>query len=288
MSKKIFAAALLATFGVGAKVAHADIGPQTAQRLQDNYDNVVSNCGGSAEPAHACSGVLLRSTRPSPDYHTWDHSQNSKAKGGVSFSYLRADITTSNLPEDARSGLILYPLMQRPGLSLRYQVLCAWPTDGDSWERNEQGCGDNAQTAQTEMACHKQGILTAADWIENYRSSSDYKRQCAFDVRDQRIPERADAFYQAIVTQRDYAAELPFPWNEVIIAAWDEAESHRLPIKAFFYIDGKYNALQQAQADQSDWQRTNGSVIPIIRLDLASAATARFSYHPEEQAVGAD
>lgn len=34
MSKKIFAAALLATFGLGAKVAHADIGQQTAQRLQ--------------------------------------------------------------------------------------------------------------------------------------------------------------------------------------------------------------------------------------------------------------
>ncbi|MGG5291244.1 hypothetical protein [Pseudomonas shirazensis] len=288
MSKKIFAAALLGAFGLSAKLAHADIGQHTAQRLQDNYDNIVTDCGGSAVPAHACSGVLLRSTRPSPDYHTWDHSQNSKAKGGVSFSYLRADIPTSSLAEDARSGLILFPLMHRPGLSLRYQVLCAWPTDGDSWERNEQGCGDNAQTAQAEMACHKHGILTAADWIENYRGNNDYKRQCAFDVRDQRIPERADAFYQAIVTQRDYAAELPFPWNEVIVAAWDEAESHRLPIKAFFYIDGKYNALQQAQEDQSDWQRTNGSVIPIIRLNLASAATARFSYHPEEQAVGAD
>jgi len=36
MSKKIFAAALLATFDRGAKVAHADIGQQTAQCLHDN------------------------------------------------------------------------------------------------------------------------------------------------------------------------------------------------------------------------------------------------------------
>ena len=99
---------LLATAVLAATAsAQASIGAQTAARMQENYNATPTQCEGNAVPAHACSGVLLRSTVPSPYYHTWHHSQNSKDKGGVSFSYLRSDLPTTGLAADGRSGFTL-------------------------------------------------------------------------------------------------------------------------------------------------------------------------------------
>lgn len=282
---KIITACCLALLSTHAL---ATLGQRTAEQMQSAYDATAANCGSSdAIPAHACSGVLLRATKPSPTYHSWHHSPNSKAKGGVSFSYLRADIPTRQLAADARSGFTLYPLLKRPKDTLHYKVLCATPTDGDTWTRDQQGCGDNSNTAETEAACHLQGVLTAEQWIERFRASGDYKRQCAFDVRKERKAERAEAFLQSLRAKQLYASELPFPWNEVIIGAWDEEGSNRLPIQSFFYIDGQYNALAQAQADQKDWFATYGAFIPVIRIRLPGGgqSAATFSYHEAEQAV---
>lgn len=278
---------LLATLGAMAINANASTGVQTAQRMQQNYDATPQLCQGNAVPAHACSGVLLRATLPSPNYHTWHHSPNSKAKDGVSFSYLRADIPTLRLAADGRSGFTLHPLLQRPEGSLRYEMLCAFPTDGDTWERDRRGCGDNRQTAEVEDACHAQGIITAEGWIEQYRLSNDYKRQCAFDIQRARVPERAEAFLQSLRVKQLFAAELPFPWNEVMIGAWDEAHSSKLPIQSFFHIEGASGALEQAQADQRDWHQTNATIIPIIRIRLPRSLDegAVFSYHDSDQAV---
>ncbi|MNH37625.1 hypothetical protein D3C79_985490 [compost metagenome] len=80
---------------------------------------------------------------------------------------------------------------------------------------------------------------------------------------------------------------MPFPWNEVMIGAWNEARSASLPIQSFFYIDGPHGALEQAQADQRDWHQTHGSFIPVIRIQLPKSLqdSARFSYHEDDQAV---
>ncbi|WP_264310139.1 hypothetical protein [Pseudomonas putida] len=287
MFNKLSGTLLYATLLTTAFNAHGSIGAQTADQMQRNYDATPAYCKGNAVPAHACSGVLIRSTKPSPHYHTWHHSQNSKDKGGVSFSYLRADIPTTRLAADARSGFTLFPLLQRPKDSLRYEMLCAWPTDGDTWERDARGCGDNRQTAETEAACHAQGIHTAEQWMEQYRQSGDYKRQCAFDIRRARVPERAEAFHQSVRAKQLYASELPFPWNEVVIGAWNEADAASLPIQSFFHIEGEYGALQQAQADQQDWNTTNGTFIPVIRVRLPRTLEERatFSYHDSDQAV---
>lgn len=280
---------LIFSLVLGSSTAWASLGQHTAQQLQKNHDATPLDCGSSALPAYACSGVLLRATKPSPRYHTWHHSPNSKAKGGVSFSYLRTDIPTTHLAADsnARSGFILYPDQQRPAQSLPYQVLCALPTDGDTWTRDAQGCGNNSRTPIVETACHLQGVLTAEDWIAQFRQSRDHTRQCAFDTRPERDQARADAFHQSLRVKQLHAQELPHPWNELIVATWDEAQSHRLPIQSFFYIEGLENALQQAREDQLDWHRSHEAYIPIIRIRLPDNAEQRavFSYHESDQVV---
>jgi len=287
MFKTLFPATAIAGLMIISSNAHAYVGVRTAQQMQMNYNATPDHCQGNAVPAHACSGILIRATTYSPHYHAWHHSQNSKAKGGVSFSYLRADIPTTRLAADARSGFTLHPQYQRPHNTRHYEVLCAWPTDGDTWTRDHNGCGDNSQTYPVEQACHQQGVMTAEHWMTQFRRTRDYKRQCAFDTRYNNIPGRAENFHQSLRAKRLYGNELPFTWNEVIVRAWDESTSDRLPIQSFFHIDGMQGALEQARANQRDWHGTNGTFIPVIRIRLPDARNpkAQFSYHEDEQAV---
>ncbi|WP_313645803.1 hypothetical protein [Pseudomonas sp.] len=278
---------LCAVLSATAFAAQASVGAKVAEQMQNNFDATPYYCEGGTSAAYACSGVLLRSTLPSAKYHTWHHSPNSKAKGGLSFSYLRADVPMTQLAADGRSGFTLYPLQQRPENTLDYQVICAWPTDGDSWERDRQGCGDNRQTAEVEPMCQEMGVTTALDWMTRFRQNPDYRRQCAFDLQRSGTAGGQDAFNQSLRVKQLYPEQMPFPWNEVILGTWDENLSHRLPIQSFFHIDGQSNALQQAQADQLDWWRTNGTFIPVIRIRLPQSQDERtlFSYHDSDQAV---
>lgn len=279
--------ALLLSLG-HATLSLAATGAQTAAALQHNYGNTRTACDDETIPAHACSGVLLRSTRPSPAYHTWNHSPNSLAKGGVAFTYLRADARTSRLAEDGRSGYILHPLLLRPKNTYRYYVLCAYPIDGDSWTRDQHGCGDNANTETLEQLCHEQGINTAHAWVDQFMLTQDYTRQCAFDVQKHRVGERAEAFYQAIRTI-SLLPYKPFPWNEIILATWDEQYSNRLPIQSFFYIDGMGGGLENARHDQADWHQTTGQWLPVINLRLPQddSEHAVFTYNAHDQRISA-
>jgi hypothetical protein len=281
-------ACALAFSSVGT--ALADVGHDTAKAMQAFYASTPASCGPA--PAFVCSGILLRTTRPSPSYHTWDHSPNSREKGGVAFSYLRADAPISRLAEGASSGYTLAPRRLRPEGTLGYRVLCAYPTDGDSWTRNAAGCGDNSQTEAVEQFCHEQGVFTAEDWIARYRATPGpeaqrYFAQCAFDVDRERGEEAAKAFHESLRAMT-LMPDRPFPWNEVMLRAWKETRSQELPIQSFFYIPGQWNGLQNAQFDQRDWHETTGKFVPIIEITLpGNNVEARFVYREEDQAIKA-
>lgn len=268
--------------------ALADIGHDTADAMQAYYQATPRSCGQA--PAFLCSGILLRTTRPSPAYHTWNHSPNSREKGGVAFSYLRADARISHLAEGASSGYTLVPRRHRAEGTLPYSVLCAYPTDGDSWTRDAAGCGDNNQTEAAEQWCHEQGVVTAEDWIARYRATPGpeaqrYFAQCAFDVRRARGPQAAEAFHESLRVMA-LMADRPFPWNEVMVRAWDEAKSGDLPIQSFFHIAGQWGGLDNAQFDQRDWYATTGKFVPIIQITLPKGVIeAQFAYRPEDQVI---
>lgn len=268
-------------------LAHANLGEDTLAALQANYANTTQACNGA--PAFVCSGILLRTTRPSAAYHTWHHSPNSREKGGVAFSYLRADAPVEALAEAASSGFILLPRRQAPQGSSAYRVLCAYPTDGDSWTRDAGGCGDNRQTEGVEQFCHEHGIDSAEGWVARYESTPGpehqrYFAQCAFDVSRSRAAQAAPAFYQSLRAM-SLMPERPFAWNEVIVGAWDEATSANLPIQAFFHVTGR-GGLNNARFDQRDWHATTGKWLPVIEISLPDGERpASFSYRSEDQAV---
>ncbi len=278
-----------------ALTAHADLGTDTAKAMQAAYNATPQHCEG--RPAYGCSGILLRVTKPSDKYFTWNNNPKAVEKGGISFSYLRADAPITALAESARSGYSLAPVLQRPAGTMKYRPLCAYPTDGDTWTRDKAGCGDNAQTPDIkEDRCDKVGINTAEQWVNHYRNSPQpyapdawkgnpdqrYIAQCGFDVRDKAGTQNADNFYQALRVMQ-LMNDRPFAWNEVIVTAWDESRFKELPIQSFFHIEGR-GGLGDAQMVQKQWHDQTGKFIPVIAIRLSAGDTpAQFTYRPADQ-----
>lgn len=279
-----------------ATAAYADPGTDTAKAMQAQYNDTRTHCDGAA--AFKCSGIFLRTTKPSDKYHTWDPSPNAVEKGGVSFSYLRADAQINQLAEGARSGFTLAPVNSRPTGTLPYATLCAYPTDGDTWERDKNGCGNNKFTPQIkENVCNRVGIHTAQDWIAHYANTPKpeytgwpgnpdyrYATQCAFDVRDQKGAQAADNFQQTLRVMQ-LMEDRPYPWNEIIIQTWSKEQSSQLPIQSFFHITGQ-SGLADARSVQQDWHKTTGNFIPVIEITLPRGKQpAQFIYRAADQAV---
>ncbi|EIK95337.1 hypothetical protein PMM47T1_17620 [Pseudomonas sp. M47T1] len=281
-----------------AFAAHADLGSDTAKAMQASYDATPQNCDG--RPAYGCSGTLLRVTKPSDKYFTWNNNPKAVEKGGISFSYMRADAPITALAESARSGYTLAPVLQRPAGTMKYRPLCAYPTDGDTWTRDKAGCGDNSLTpAIKENRCDKLGIHTAEQWVSHYRNSPQpfapdawqgnkdqrFIAQCGFDVRDKVEMPGAENFYQALRVMQ-LMNDRPFAWNEIIVAAWDESRFKELPIQSFFYIKGNAGGREDAQHVQRQWHQQTGKFIPVIQIQLPDAGSkARFDYHRDDQAI---
>ncbi|MGY4490495.1 hypothetical protein [Pseudomonas sp. TE3610] len=281
-----------------SNLALADVGTDTAKAMTAYYNDTRQACGEA--PAFKCSGIMLRATKPSDKYFTWDHSPGTLEKNAASFSYLRADARFDRLAESGRSGYTLFPEHHKPAGSLDYHTLCAFPTDGDSWKRSNGGCGDNQRTPEVkERLCDKAGIQTAEQWIDHYRASKDplvldrwegnpdyrFASQCSFDVRDRHGAVAADRFYQSLRVMQ-LMNDRPFPWNEVMIQAWDQSKFPDLPIQSFFHIEGM-GGLGDAQKVQKQWHDKTGKFIPVIGIRLpAGSQPAQFTYRADHQHKG--
>ncbi|MDC9595697.1 N-acyl homoserine lactonase [Xenorhabdus anantnagensis] len=262
---------------VHAQSNHDLYGYNIAKEITDNYFHTPKDCGDDASPAFLCSGVLLRGTVASDNYHSWNPSPHSQESGGVSFSYLRHDAKVIELADDYKNGFIFYPYNTNPiDNKISPEVLCYFPINGDTFYRSEKGCGSYIGNSQS-VPCQEQGITTAQQWVQQYYNvSQNNLYQCGFNVRGQ-----ADAFMQGIEVRSLINLSLN---NELILATWDQNIPEKLPISAFFYRIG---GLQDAQHDQKDFYQVTGKVIPIILMNLPSddSGSAIFSYNPEDQAV---
>ncbi|MFJ5299613.1 hypothetical protein ACIQAL_24225 [Pseudomonas sp. NPDC088368] len=288
MNKHLLMVAITAGCASTSGAVLAGIGEDTARALTRQYHDTREACAGNS-PAFKCSGILLRTTKPSLAYHTWDHSPNSREKGGVSFSYMRADAPIQRLAGSGKSGYILMPDSLKKPEALAYEVLCAYPTDGDSWYRDRGGCGDNSRTSDTEMFCQEIGVRTAGEWFEKYtftpgHSGERYYSQCAFDMSESRGAEATKEFYGTLRLMKLLRGD-PFPWNEVMVKAWDENHAHRLPIQAFFYVKNKHGSGDYARHDQQDFYAQTGRFIPIIEIDLHNRKGPTFIYKPSVQSM---
>ncbi len=263
--------------------AGAASGPVTAQYLTERYNNKINMCRNNpSAPAFLCSGVLLRATQHSTQFHFWNPNPSST---GVSFSYLRADAKFSKLAFGYNNGFIFYPLFFAPADKIDLEILCFFPVDGATNSREQQGCGQSAGIASS-RECQVQGINTAAQYMVHYNGQPNkYNYLCGFNVRDSLNQGATTAFNEAIKAQGMGGTFAFNVQNEFRLVKWGQNLGKVLPIEALFYVNDA--GKSGAQYDQRDFKTQTGIWIPMIRITLPQVPTAdvRFEFIATDQAI---
>ncbi|MBV6752200.1 Ig-like domain-containing protein [Pseudomonas chlororaphis] len=260
-------------------------GQETATRITQRYRDTRPDCGAPSRPAFLCTGIILRGTNPSPDYHAWNPSNLSVTSGGVSFSYLRTDAKYKGLAYSYKNGFFFSPYLASAG-KVHPEVLCSFAIDGHTFERpTDKGCGAHIRYTDSGL-CRNQGITTAAQWLTHYdRVTGNPQRQqhqCAFDVRDALNEQATSAFNASIAAMKLIPSESFATQNELRIATWAQNIPTQLPLEAFFYVD---DGLAGAQYYQRDFYQATGVTVPIIRMTLPAVAAndATFEFRAQDQ-----
>jgi len=260
-----------------APVIQENLGEQVARHLTSRYADTRSDCGKPSMPSFLCSGVMLRGTSSDPKYHVWDNSPASINKGGVSFSYLRADTDFKKLAYSYNNGYIFESYVHA-GDKIHPEILCSFPIDAATSHRSDAGCGMYPGYAGS-GPCHLKGVTTSGQWWEDYTSHPTDRRirQCGFDVRNSRNELGGPAFAASVGARADLGAEGYETQNEIILKTWDDNLGRVLPLEAFFYIGAA--GLPVAQRNQRDLRATDGILIPIISVRLAPTQDGRATFY---------
>lgn len=267
----------------GSGVQGAGTGPEIAAYLTEAYNNVLTMCRNNpSAPSFLCTGVTLRATQHSTQFHFWNPNPSST---GVSFSWLRKDAKFGKLVFGYNNGFILYPDFFKPAGKISLAVLCFFPVDGATDHRPAEGCGQYPDRPSS-RPCQSQGITTAAQYVDHFNKNPGmYGALCGFDVRDELNEQGARAFTEAVKAQGQLPTSAFTTQNEFRMRKWAQNLGQTLPIEAVFYINDTGKA--GAQYDQRDFKTNTGIWIPMIKITLPQTAAndARFEFIPADQAI---
>ncbi|WP_460090772.1 halovibrin HvnC [Pseudomonas sp. S2_E02] len=271
-------------------------GPATATYLTTLYARKFPNCNKvDSQPAFLCSGVMIRVTEKDPNntYKVWDPSPTSVKNGGVNFSYLRADSNFSKMAWGNANGYMLYPILERLAGTDQLAVLCAYPMDSYGWYRSATAVCVAHPSYPKSGHCQDANITTG----EQFKAAWDgapgdqNRRQCDFDVRDERNMLAGPAFYQSLRAKSLLGQTGFAQWNDILIKTWPAGKQNTFPILAFFYLGSSTDPKQLADAkyNQRDFYNSTSAkvIVPIIRVELAASATgtATFTYSAADQEI---
>ncbi len=248
-------------------------GPETAQLLNQRYQNTSSECPG-ANPAYFCSGVLLRGSSPSIEF--WQHGVIATQLGAESFAYVRADLGTRKLAQS--NGMVFSDSFTAIGQNKSLEVLCAYPFEL-TLEASRPAYGCSAMTSQQDASsCAAAGVNDAEDWLNHFRQEGLLPtRQCSLSSYD---PSQFQASLQA---HQGIDNEWSAKPTQVQIKNWDANAPKQLPIQGLFYDVTQTGSLLGAQKDQRDYFTATGDWLPILRMDLSQAPSAVFGFNLQDQ-----
>lgn len=219
------------------------------------YNFTARDCG-SGRLASQCSGLILRGADSKQSFVPWDPSPWSLSlaaggigapnlsNGGVSTSYLRKDVTYDGLGLTRYNGFVLKPndIIDNK-TEFEINVLCAFPIDSWTGNRNNKGCGDYLENGNTlgvtEDYCQKVGVSNAQAWLDNFHRQptppdlKSHKFQCGFDTTASYFStyNKADAF-NTFVEARKLLANDPadkvdaqVTQSELRLLTWPESKN---------------------------------------------------------------
>jgi hypothetical protein len=259
----------------------AESGPVVVAHLRERYNDLSTQCSVATRPAFLCSGIILRGTQYSTQYHSWNPNP---AAASVSFSYLRADSKFNHI-YNSKSGFIFRPWAYLQPGQIFPKILCFFPIDGATSGRDQSGCGQYRPIGAATRECQSQGITTAPQWLNHYNSTpgDGYGRQCGFSVRDELDAAATSAFNEGLKAHTSVYGAIMY--NELVVEKWAQDIGSILPVEAFFYLStaDKFTA----QHDQKDFYSETGLAVPIILITLPAnnTGTATFQFIPADQAI---
>lgn len=270
------------------KDADQEDGWTVAQRLNARHADTANECP-DAKAAVYCNGVLVRTASYRTTYHAWNPNLNPPY-GGLSFSYLRADIKTIGLAGGKGQGIIFRELNYASTAGLHpVEPICTYMTDADTWQRSDRGCGATNYYVGSSESCASQGITTLDQLVAHFLAVAEQPvwqrlgHQCSLAISP--VPFMLGIQGRARIMS--VANTVGYNYNEIMLAEWPMDIPTQLPLDGFFYVQGTGDAesLNQAREIQKDlWRSADGLIKPVIRMDLNAASNAVFSYQRADQA----
>ncbi|TWC17833.1 hypothetical protein FBY06_11642 [Pseudomonas sp. SJZ085] len=264
-------------------------GSATLTAIRNQYANVAENCGTNNRPAFLCSGVTLRVTKKSTQYRSWDPSPLSQQRGGVAFSYLRADAKFQTFAWGFNNGYVLYPKFMAPANKLSLGVICSFPMDSWDWHRDAL-CGritlEENKHYEASRPCQSQGIVNSDQWASHWNqsvASNPHMDACGFDVASG-TANGAVFFYESLKAKQKINGF--YEWNEMQVTTWPQSSAGTLPVQAFFYSDPA--GLPDARTNQKEFYTDSGGiVVPIIKVSLPTSVDqdVTFDFSTQDQEV---
>ncbi|MFJ2993975.1 hypothetical protein [Pandoraea sp. NPDC087047] len=227
--------------------------------LEARYLDTRMTCPGNT-PGYNCSGVLIRITGYGTTFHSWNPSDNSVSRNGVSFSYARSDMKLTTTITGG-PGVIMRELQAPAAHPLEWR--CAFPLNASTSSR-----ADSCNTGADYRLCDARGINTAAQWRSAYGASP--ASACGLS------PTIAQFGVLVELRQTLFSGH-----NEVIIASWPQNIPTEISLEALFYptSDAKAGALYI----QQDYMATTGRFMPVLSVNLTQPPGSMFSYNPLDQ-----
>ena len=263
--------ALLMVCGIG----QAATGPETAQLLNQRYQNISSQCPGD-NPAYFCAGILLLGSQGAEAF--WKHSTQDVQLGAKGFNYLRADLDIRSLTQ--KYGAVFNDQFTAIGQGKALGVLCAYPFEFAVQSiRPDFGCGWTATVrGQDVSSCTAQGATDVQGWLAHFAQQGNQPaRQCSLSTQD---PVQ---FSASLVAHQRIDATWSARPTQLQIRNWDDQTPKQLPLQGLFYDVTQTGSLSGAQKDQRDYFNATGDWLPILRMDLSQAPNAVFGFNQQDQ-----
>lgn len=264
--------------------SYAESCAETLKTVEELYNNTVASCG--PDPASDCSGLIIRGThRADPakgqQWDVWNPSPNALKLGTFAASYMRADtISYADPGMSTQNGYIINPVDRVRNPETPVHVYCAFPNDAWTDYRDDRGCGNNQNTAQSEAVCQAMvpPITNAKAWVAHFTRFNNDKMQdqlqCGFNMRNpMSSKERVDAFRnfmeaRRVINSREFQTQTELRLGN--------PKTDELPILAFFYSDQR--GLNDALANQRDYKAKTGKERNVIKINFPKTPTAKATF----------